>query len=74
MRYFTFKWINLDSKGIIAHGQGIYYTNATLDLNEIKNIVMSEIAPDPSTSMIVPLTNEIDYEAFVSLGGDPNMR
>lgn len=71
MKYFEFKYIETKDGQIINQGDGLYYTSAEQDINEMKDISRT-ILKNPSAIVSIPLITEIDRDTFMMKGGNPN--
>ncbi len=72
MKYFEFKYIETKDGQIINQGDGLYYTSAEQDINEMKDISRT-ILKNPSAIVSIPLITEIDRDTFMMKGGNPNV-
>lgn len=71
MKYFEFKYIETKDGQIVNQGDALYYTSAEQDLNEMKD-QSRIILKNPSAVVSIVLVTEIDRNAFVMKGGNPN--
>lgn len=73
MKYFEFKYIEINDTEVLNQGEGVYYTSAEKNLDEIKSLVR-DILKNPEAVVHIPSVTEINYKTFVQKGGNPKVR
>ena len=70
-KYFEFKYIQTKDGEIVNQGDGLYYTYAEQNLNEMKQL-SRDILKDQTAVISIPLFTEIDRDTFMAKGGNLN--
>ncbi len=70
MKYFEFKYIQIENGQIVNQGDALYFTSAEQNLDEMKNL-SKEILKNTEATISIPLATEIDRDTFIKKGGNP---